>query len=131
MPDFLEPVANALAGPPIQLLRPHLQPGIFSGRGDLPGFNVAGQLVNYGVIVSVQHVPPQLGRTSGNPAVYTLPLVSFLLVARLQNTQEVLVQRMEAHELDTELRWVSPGLSRVAFETLPGVTWAFSYLGLS
>jgi hypothetical protein len=131
MPDFIEPVANTLAHPPLQLVRPHLQPELLSGSGQLPRFAQPANGISYGGIFTAQTVPPHLGRTSANRPRYDLALMTLWLLERTQTGVAFATSAIELHEPEDVIRWFSFPLAAIEYDVLPGVTFAWSYLLLS
>lgn len=128
MPDVVQAVAQVLAAPPLIVCRPHLQPGILVGTGNLPFFAQPEFGLSYGGIFTAQAVPPELGRTSEPFPVYDLPLLTLYFKARL-TTGLTVVDRVERlHQVEEVVRWFSFPYAAIQYQCLPGCTFVFSYL---
>lgn len=131
MTQFIQPVAEILEAPPMGLLQPFLQPGIFQGIGDLPNFDLATNERAYGGTFSVQDpVPPYLSRAAGDPSEYVLPLITLSFLSGLHGGSAFFTDRVELHFLDELVLFSNLTFRAVRFETLPGISFAFSYLRL-
>lgn len=131
MPDFTQAVAQTLANPPLQLLRPALQPELLTGEGQLPRWRPPEVGPTYGWIATCVEIPPRLGHSSGSRPIYVDALVTWYVTNRLQSGYEAPVSVML--QVQPEQLFAINNLlgANIRYSVLPGVVVGFSYLYLA
>lgn len=128
MPDIIQPVSEILAQFSLLFLTPQTQPEVLEGIGNLPRYDIATSPLNYGVYLTADFIPPNLGRTAAVEPDYFETLVKLSFVSRFATQQLVTTERVYVNCLPALVRIPNLAHAQCIYEVLPAVRVRFAYL---